>query len=95
MIEGRAEDLARLTARADELAGRVVELGGQRLDHLRQTLRALSPQSTLDRGYAVVQTADGHVARDAATVAAGDAVIVTLARGSLDAAVTATRTADV
>ena len=95
MIEGRAEDLARLTARADELAGRVVELGGQRLDHLRQTLRALSPQSTLARGYAVVQTADGHVARDAATVAAGDAVIVTLARGSLDAAVTATRTADV
>ncbi|MCR8670663.1 exodeoxyribonuclease VII large subunit [Agrococcus sp. HG114] len=89
LIDVRAEDLARLTARADELAGRVVEVAGQRLDHLRQTLRALSPQATLDRGYAVVQTAAGSVARDAATVAAGDALLVTLASGTLDAQVTA------
>ncbi|MGC5077929.1 exodeoxyribonuclease VII large subunit [Agrococcus sp. DT81.2] len=89
MIESRAEDLARLTARADELAGRVVELGGQRLGHLRQTLRALSPQSTLDRGYAVVQTASGSVARDAGALAAGDALLVTLASGTLDAEVRA------
>lgn len=91
LIAPLADDLARLTARADELTARVVEQGGQRIDHLRQTLRALSPQATLDRGYAVVQTAAGHVARDAAALAAGDALVVTLAAGSLDAAVTATR----
>lgn len=91
LIAPLADDLARLTARADELTARVVEQGGQRIDHLRQTLRALSPQATLDRGYAVVQTAAGHVARDAAALAAGDALVVTLATGSLDAAVTATR----
>ncbi len=89
MLDTRAQDLARLTARADELAARVVELGGQRLGHLRQTLRALSPQSTLDRGYAVVQTASGSVARDAAALAAGDALLVTLASGTLDAEVRA------
>lgn len=89
MLDARADDLARLTARADELAGRVVELGSQRLDHLRQTLRALSPQSTLDRGYAVVQTAAGSVARDAGTVAAGELLLVTLASGTLDAEVRA------
>lgn len=94
MIESRADDLARLTARADELAGRVVELGSQQLGHLRQTLRALSPQSTLDRGYAVVQTAGGSVARDAADVAAGSAILVTLARGTLDAEVRAAHPGD-
>ncbi|SDS39111.1 exodeoxyribonuclease VII large subunit [Agrococcus carbonis] len=88
MLEGRADDLARLTARADEVAGRIVEQGAQRLGHLRQTLRALSPQSTLDRGYAVVQTADGHVARDAGAIAADAALLVTLASGTLDARVT-------
>ncbi|GEK79567.1 exodeoxyribonuclease VII large subunit [Agrococcus baldri] len=87
IIESLGDDLARLTARADELTGRVVELGGQRLDHLRQTLRALSPQATLDRGYAVVQTTAGSVARDAATLSAGDALLVTLAAGTLDAEV--------
>ncbi|SFR99147.1 Exodeoxyribonuclease VII large subunit [Agrococcus baldri] len=89
IIESLGDDLARLTARADELTGRVVDLGGQRLDHLRQTLRALSPQATLDRGYAVVQTAAGSVARDAATLTAGEALLVTLASGTLDAEVRA------
>ncbi|WP_072312963.1 exodeoxyribonuclease VII large subunit [Agrococcus sp. Marseille-P2731] len=89
MLESLWQDLARLTARSDELAARSVELHGQRLDHLRQTLRALSPQATLDRGYAVVQTASGSVARDAAAVTAGDALLVTLASGTLDADVRA------
>ncbi|XNQ53807.1 exodeoxyribonuclease VII large subunit [Agrococcus sp. 1P02AA] len=89
ILEPLGQDLARLTARSDELAARSVEQHGQRLDHLRQTLRALSPQATLDRGYAVVQTAAGSVARDAATIAAGDALLVTLASGTLDADVRA------
>lgn len=89
MIDSLNQDLARLTARSDELTARVVDLGGQRLDHLRQTLRALSPQATLDRGYAVVQTATGSVARDAAALAAGDSLLVTLATGTLDAEVRA------
>ncbi|WAC67408.1 hypothetical protein OVA14_01185 [Agrococcus sp. SL85] len=67
------------------LAGRAVEVAGQRLEHLRGTLRALSPQSTLDRGYAVVQTTSGHVLRDAAEASPGDRVLVTLAAGSLAA----------
>ncbi|UOV99944.1 exodeoxyribonuclease VII large subunit [Agrococcus sp. SCSIO52902] len=94
MIESRADDLARLTARADELAGRVVELGGQQLGHLRQTLRALSPQSTLDRGYAVVQAEGGSVLRAADAARPGDRLLVTVASGSLDASVVAVRPDD-
>lgn len=33
------------------------------LEHLRARVRSLSPQATLDRGYAVVQRADGAVVR--------------------------------
>ena len=90
MIESRADDLSRLAARADELTVRLLDRSAEQLGHLRQTLRALSPQSTLDRGYAVVQTASGSIARDAAQVAAGDALLVTLASGTLDAQVRTT-----
>ncbi|MCZ2264095.1 exodeoxyribonuclease VII large subunit, partial [Isoptericola sp. QY 916] len=57
---------------------------------LAAQVRALSPQATLERGYAVVQRADGHVVRASHDVTAGDAVHVRVAEGSLEAAVTAT-----
>jgi exodeoxyribonuclease VII large subunit len=57
------------------------------LEHLRARLRSLSPQSTLDRGYAIVtDEATGAVLRDAAD--AGDRIGVRLAAGSLRAEVT-------
>jgi exodeoxyribonuclease VII large subunit len=50
---------------------------------LAAQVSALSPQATLDRGYAVVQTADGRVVRDAATVSAGDRLSARVATGTL------------
>jgi len=47
----------------------------------------LSPQSTLDRGYAVVQARGGAVVRDADAVAIGDALRVRVAHGEFDATV--------
>ena len=44
-------------------------------------LRALSPAATLERGYAVVQRADGLVVRDPAEVVADDELAVRVARG--------------
>ena len=81
-------DLARLTQRADELMDRTLERGSGDLSRLAANLRALSPQSTLDRGYAVVQSATGGVVRAADDVASGDTLLVTLANGSLDTEVT-------
>jgi exodeoxyribonuclease VII large subunit len=52
---------------------------------LTAALRTLSPQSTLDRGYAVVRGADGGVVRDAAALSAGDIVRLRLARGETEA----------
>lgn len=52
-----------------------------RTRELAASMRALSPQSTLDRGYAVVRDADGAVIRDAKAVAAGQLLNVRVARG--------------
>jgi exodeoxyribonuclease VII large subunit len=48
---------------------------------LRDQIAALSPQATLDRGYAVLQRADGAIARDAGELEAGEHLVGRLARG--------------
>jgi exodeoxyribonuclease VII large subunit len=61
--------------------------GAQRVAALAQNLAHLSPESVLERGYAIVATADGTIVSDAAQVAAGDRVALTFARGGADAEV--------
>ncbi|WP_296630250.1 exodeoxyribonuclease VII large subunit [Rhodoluna sp.] len=53
------------------------------VSHLRQQVRSLSPQSTLDRGYSVVRDADGHVVVDVDQVKSGQKLRVRLAKGEL------------
>lgn len=52
------------------------------LDHDVARLRALSPQGTLDRGYAVVRRPDGSLVTDAASVVDGEALAVRVRVGS-------------
>jgi exodeoxyribonuclease VII large subunit len=61
----------------------VLERAQQDLAHTLARVVALSPQATLDRGYAVVQSPDGSVVRDAADVVLGEALRVRLAKGEL------------
>jgi exodeoxyribonuclease VII large subunit len=49
--------------------------------HLRAQLRTLSPQSTLDRGYAIVQQEDGRVVMDASALRVGELLRVRVAHG--------------
>ncbi|NHA69867.1 exodeoxyribonuclease VII large subunit [Phycicoccus flavus] len=58
-----------------------------RVGHLRAQARALSPQSTLDRGYAVVTTADDTVVTDPGTLALDQLLHVRVARGDFGARV--------
>lgn len=51
------------------------------LSHLRFQVRALSPQSTLDRGYAIVQEPDGTVVTDPADLEVGELLRVRVAHG--------------
>ncbi|GAA3697537.1 exodeoxyribonuclease VII large subunit [Zhihengliuella alba] len=100
MIESRAEDLARASDRNRAAARQAVDRAETDLRHLRAQVRQLSPQHTLDRGYAVVQidprgaapagVEPGDIVRDATTVPDGAGLLVRVAVGSLDATVTAT-----
>jgi len=49
-------------------------------------VRTLSPQATLDRGYAVVSKSDGTLVRAADQVATGERLRLRLATGELAAA---------
>jgi len=55
--------------------------------HLRgaqSTLRALSPQGTLERGFAIVRTQDGQIVKSADSVKVGDELRVRFAAGDIE-----------
>ena len=54
---------------------------------LADRLRALSPRLVLERGYALVRTADGRFVRSAAALAPGAEVTLEFASGEADATV--------
>ncbi len=57
------------------------------LENLAAKITAASPQNALDRGFALVSTADGHLARNAAALHSGQELSIQLARGKLKATV--------
>lgn len=85
IVDTRAQDLTRVVARGVELVERRADLESTRIAQLRGQLRALSPQATLDRGYAIVQDTTGHVIASPAEAPPGTALRVTLSGGALTA----------
>jgi exodeoxyribonuclease VII large subunit len=85
-LERRRERLALLHARLRAGPQLLVERRRGRLEAAAGRLRALSPQATLDRGYAIVRS-EGAVLRSAATVSPGRAIDVRLAEGGFAARV--------
>jgi exodeoxyribonuclease VII large subunit len=61
----------------------------RRLEKAMAGLDAMSPLRVLDRGYSITQTAGGRILRDAAGTSVGDALRIRLAKGEVEAAVTA------
>jgi exodeoxyribonuclease VII large subunit len=66
-----------------------IALFGHRLALAQRALNTVSPLATLSRGFAIVTGADGAVLTDAGAIAPGDEIHARLARGSLEARVTA------
>ncbi len=90
LIEPLAEEVSRHRLAARRAHGALLRAMAAHLGGLAANLRALSPQSTLDRGYSVVRFAGGDVVRDAAELDKGSRIAIRFARGSADADVTAT-----
>ena len=81
-ITADSSDVARAVATARRSVERRVNHGRVDLDHLRARLTALSPASTLERGYAVLRTREGAVVRDPATLTAGESLDARVAGGA-------------
>jgi exodeoxyribonuclease VII large subunit len=96
IVDVRSEELTRYVARGAELVDRLLERAGTSVAELTGQLRALSPQRTLDRGYAIAQLPGGAVLRRAADAVVGTPLLLTLADGTVgttvDAAAPAART---
>src|SRR5690606_19320364 len=84
LLAGRADDVAQLRTRARRTVVHRVEGAERDLEHARARVAALSPAATLDRGYAVVQRADGGLVRDPAEVADCERLRVRVSGGRLD-----------
>lgn len=81
MIDERADHVAALADRARRTLGHLLDRADSELGHTHARVVALSPAATLQRGYAVLQKADGHVVRDPGEAAAGEALRARVAGG--------------
>lgn len=89
MVTTRVDELKALRDRALRGFAALLEIEKKELKGVRDHLRSLSPQSTMDRGYAVVQLHDGKILRDATKLKIGTALRIRVAKGETSATVTA------
>jgi exodeoxyribonuclease VII large subunit len=88
LLSERAARRAHLAVRLERAAALRLARAGHRLALAQRALDAVSPLATLNRGFAIVTTADGTLLTDAERVAPGDVIDARLARGTVSARVT-------
>ncbi|MEU3687289.1 exodeoxyribonuclease VII large subunit [Streptomyces narbonensis] len=81
MVEVREAEVDALLARSRRVLGHLLDRADSELSHTRARVRALSPAATMERGYAVLQRADGSVVRSPEEVAEGEELRARVAEG--------------
>ncbi|WP_051732321.1 exodeoxyribonuclease VII large subunit [Kitasatospora phosalacinea] len=81
-VAARGAEVEALVERARRVLGHRLDLAQSDLGHALARVVALSPLATLERGYAVLQKADGTVLTDPAQAADGEALRARVAGGS-------------
>ena len=89
MIKVRKDDLSALRDRSHRGFKALLDIEKKEIKGVIAHLRSLSPQSTMDRGYAVVQSDDGKIVRDATKLKAGSVLRIRAAKGVAKASVLA------
>jgi exodeoxyribonuclease VII large subunit len=85
MLDARRQEILTARHRTHQALGGRLDRAGDEIRHLGTQVRALSPAATLERGYAVVQLADGSVVRAPDQAPAGTCVRLRLGGGELTA----------
>jgi exodeoxyribonuclease VII large subunit len=89
MIKVRRDELVALRDRSHRGFKALLDIEKKEIKGVIAHLRSLSPQSTMDRGYAVVQSDDGKIVRDATKLKAGSVLRIRAAKGEAQASVLA------
>ena len=89
MIKVRKDDLSALRDRSHRGFKALLDIEKKEIKGVIAHLRSLSPQSTMDRGYSVVQSDDGKIVRDATKLKAGTVLRIRAAKGEAKASVLA------
>ena len=89
MIKVRKDDLSALRDRSHRGFKALLDIEKKEIKGVIAHLRSLSPQSTMDRGYAVVQSDDGKIVRDATKLKVGAVLRIRAAKGEAKASVLA------
>jgi exodeoxyribonuclease VII large subunit len=89
MIKIRKDELTALRDRSHRGFKALLDIEKKEIKGVIAHLRSLSPQSTMDRGYAVVQSDDGKIVRDATKLKAGSVLRIRAAKGEAKASVLA------
>ncbi len=87
MVTTRRDEVKALRDRSIRGFASLLEIEKKELKGIQAHLRSLSPQSTMDRGYSVVQLEDGSIVRDASKVKAGTQLRIRAAKGETSATV--------
>lgn len=85
MIDSGQQTLDHRRQRARAVISSRLDTAEQDVHHLQARIRALSPQATLERGYAIVLTDDGRIVRDADEVPLKALLDIRVSHGRLTA----------
>lgn len=85
LVDERALQISQLELSLSSQLSNTLEKQQLLISGLRGQVRALSPKLTLDRGYAVVRDADGHVLTEPKQAKTGQKLRITLSGGDLGA----------
>jgi len=86
-VAGLARDSSELARRLREGARRRIEATAAQLARMDANLKHLNPQSVLERGYSITESAAGAIVRDASRLEVGEDVTISFARGRVGAQV--------
>ncbi|MEU2153814.1 exodeoxyribonuclease VII large subunit [Streptomyces sp. NPDC019396] len=81
IVEEREQETEALVARGHRVLGHLLDRADSELAHTRARVLALSPAATMERGYAVLQRADGTVVRAPGEVSADEELRARVAEG--------------
>lgn len=87
LVDTHADELSRYVSRSNELMERAIDKARSGVTELTGQLRALSPQRTLQRGYAIAQLPDGTAVRSTADAPDGTELLLTVADGKISTTV--------